>query len=1344
MSDELNTGVSIEFLLRQIDQALAAKDIEVAEKLLTDVKGRVQPGAPDHPNVQRQERDLQALRNERVASLEDAIRRLLTQERVACDDLEKEIDHLQRLMPAHMSLNAWRSTLARERLKQRSQLQLDALAAELARMWQDAEEAQQKGLKGQELIVLYEHALERATSEAGNIDLPAAKALSAQARDRYEQVRKIHGVFQTRQIGDQYEALLQDLRQMDPSAHVLISEDLMRVRETQKYIVVADAIKIVERQARDYAASKANEYRDRARKYLAEHSPRAADDELRKALELFVLDEEERQRTVLLRSKEVKHDFEARETAERKLYDAQVQGDPEQAWSFYVAAREADPYTPGIDQVRKSVIDRTKTYLDDRLGKAQQKLQEGDSPDFEGVIRVATDVRRLAGQDVEFKAQLDQAEALLIEAEAWKRLDGEIKAAISDAEMKKETQPRIAYEGLLARMTGWGARAKRFKALSDTIAALEARVNVSDLIARATQALQDTAIATGQEALRACDVAIKENQPRRSEVSAVRRRLDLHLKYLQGAMLLRNLTRTSADEQSGLKLLQEVIDNKGDDLKDAQDLASTVKRDRKAEEEAAAALATGVRRLKEGRFEDAYTLLKPYAPRDEFAEPLEQATAAWEAQLLTQTRNALAAPRIDEAQATQWVSALEKLGSEQAGELRARVIGRGRAQRARDLELLPNKKWADILAAWDEAVTAEPTNTDYQAARQNADKQKAYNELNPVSLEIQVAQLDELVERYPADLEVRLRLIDTLVKHIGALRKLNEIENNVSRAQALIPHAERMASGGDSARKVQVQAQLAEQAKTVQTALEIAQRKNEVEQQLGPDRLLDSWKRAKVQADELLKDYPARRDLVVWSRGVRGEALRGAQERLKEKTTAGADVWDKVHPAAQVLILNEDNVEARQQIEAAYQAVTVLDSKLAALEGDKIGAAYAGDARQSLVNQLADANKLRAKLMVAEQVLMLFGGFFRDPEGLRNQVNALQARNNQLIEQLEQLQRYLTGMEAALLSARSDDSDNTWYPVNEQRNLINKLGYGRHRAVLVMDEVKRQVQEKQRYLRELRGKIAQAILAGHTSEALQLAELMRRPGDPMADPNDEYAEQSRFRVQEPYTRRSLTHLDDIVALLEAQLEQVAQLKAWLPVAPEAASGGAQSSPVSFRVNRPLVRWAQVAPGVDEAKHKGTFDAARRLIEGALNDEPGANDAPGGKLGDAWALDPVIDWLSRPVVAESALNSAEARRLWEHGRQLFKELQADRDAALLQRGEVDRLENQWQDAWGRFMGAVSVVDFELSRSWFEKLRHGWKAELALLKQTARVEYINCEKLCPDHPDLEGYASNPLLG
>ena len=80
--------------------------------------------------------------------------------------------------------------------------------------------------------------------------------------------------------------------------------------------------------------------------------------------------------------------------------------------------------------------------------------------------------------------------------------------------------------------------------------------------------------------------------------------------------------------------------------------------------------------------------------------------------------------------------------------------------------------------------------------------------------------------------------------------------------------------------------------------------------------------------------------------------------------------------------------------------------------------------------------------------------------------------------------------------------------------------------------------------------------------------------------------------------------------------------------------------------------------------------------------------------------------------------------------------------------MDRLENQWQDAYQRFTGAVGVVDFELDRGFIERLlrllRPGRKAEMALLKQTARMEFNSCMKLCPEHPDLVGWASNPKLG
>lgn len=1332
----------IEFLLRQIDQALTEQDIETAKRLLANATTRVQPGAPEYSTVARQERELQAIRDASIVSHENTIRNLFTQVPIFYDKIEREIEIVQQLQPEHGSLETWRNRLVQDRREKRSASQIEVMASELDRRWQEAEEAEKAGLIARPLIALYEQVRDYAQREASNIGHPRAEALLHRAERRLMEVRLRHYDHPSKVQAGQFRELIETYKQLDPTSEVPVALDYHKFEDTLQTKPAREAVEILLRQARDYAAERAGIYRDNALKQLEEHAPAVADMWLLKALnDLYLLDEEERKKITNLRDTRVKPALENRESASRQLREAETQGDPKKAWELFVSARNVDPYTPNLEDVRQEIVSRVKAYLDVRLRQAQQLLSGSDAPHYETALTIAEEARKLAEQDVEFRVQLDRAQILSVEADTWKRLDSEIKAAISDAEAKKETQPEIAYEGLRARVTGWGERVKRFKALSDTLAALEARVNVNALIARATQALQDTVLETVEEAWRACGIAVEENPPRRHELENARRRLRLHLQYLQASALLNKPNHTSAEEQSGLKLLQEVIDGKGDDLQEAQEFKKTIKTDREKEEKAAADLATGRQRLEQKRYDQAYAHLKPHEDRTEFADLLEQATAAWEAQLLKQLEDALASSRIDEAQARTWVSDLEKLGFKHSSEFRARVNGRAAAQRARDLEKFPNRKWVDILAAWNEAVGAEPTNTEYQAAQQNADKQRAYSEMSALSLEDQIVEMETLIGRYPSDLEARVRLIDTMVQHINALRSLDEVEPRVVRAQALIAQAEQMVNRTETVRKMQ--SHLAEQTKNLQIALDIAHRKSEIEQGLKPSLLLDSWKRAKNQSDELLRIYPGRRELVMWVRNTLSEALRGAQERLKEKTTAGAEVWDKVSPAAQVLILSEDNVEARQQVQAVYEAVTILDTKQTALEKDMSGAAYSGDGQQSLVNHLRDANGLRNKLMLAEQVLMLFGGLVRDVEGLRNQVNGVQARNNQLIERLEQLQRYLTGMEATILSARSDDSDRAWYPFDEQTNLIGALGYDRHRAVLAMVEKKKQVQQKQEYLRRIRENITTAIGNGNTVEALRWAELMRRRGDPMADPADEFAEQSRFRVQEPFTKRMLTHLDDIVDLLKAQRTQIDQLRAWLPLVPETATAQS-SSPASIRVNTPLVRWEQMSPQVDAALRKGAFDAARSRINQALNGEVTPKGVPTGKVGEALALNVAYGRLSEPVIREEDLNSAEARRLWEYGRQLFFEIRSDRDAALVKHGAVDRLENEWQNAWQRFQGAVGVVDFEMQRPRIERWRPGWKAELAELKQTARVEYNHCATLCPDHPDLVGWSTSPMLG
>ena len=313
MSDELNTGISIEFLLRQIDQALAAKDIEAAEKLLADAKGGIQPDAPEHAQLQEKACNLNGLREERVKVLEDAIRRLLTQPPVACEDLEKEIDALQQIQPDHRSLDCWRGQLAQHRKTQREARRMEALQAELTRRWDEAADAAKNGLLGPPLIALYERAWDYAAAEAGDIEHPRAAALLQQAETRLMEVRLDQNDNPTKTQTGNFRELLDLYRSKDPASTVPVGLDYRKVTETLKPMTVIEAIKIIERQARDFAAEKAREYRDEAERQLEAHAPVPADARLRDALDLFGLDEEERNRLLNFQATRVKPALTARD-----------------------------------------------------------------------------------------------------------------------------------------------------------------------------------------------------------------------------------------------------------------------------------------------------------------------------------------------------------------------------------------------------------------------------------------------------------------------------------------------------------------------------------------------------------------------------------------------------------------------------------------------------------------------------------------------------------------------------------------------------------------------------------------------------------------------------------------------------------------------------------------------------------------------------------------------------------------------------------------------------------------------------------------------------------------------
>ena len=187
------------------------------------------------------------------------------------------------------------------------------------------------------------------------------------------------------------------LRELEPEKRVLILVDFGQGLEYEDYLPASEAVRVVERQARDYAAQKAAEYRDKAQTSLEDHDPEAAEREIFKAFELFSLDEEESARCRLLQEAKIKPAVERRARA-KALLEAQKTGELREAWQRLAEAEKQDSFTPGLDQLRSELIQRTSVYADMLLTNVGDLLKQ---------------VRQLAAYDVALQSLVAKAEAAL-------------------------------------------------------------------------------------------------------------------------------------------------------------------------------------------------------------------------------------------------------------------------------------------------------------------------------------------------------------------------------------------------------------------------------------------------------------------------------------------------------------------------------------------------------------------------------------------------------------------------------------------------------------------------------------------------------------------------------------------------------------------------------------------------------------------------------------------------------------------------------------------------------------------------------------------------------------------
>jgi|GEM_PF-3354155 len=1354
MSESNQDSEFIAQRIADVERAREADDLPRALELLQQLTDLQAPKIADLENLRRRIMSWKASYvNERAEQIQAAFK----SDPIDEDVIRETLYELMGVDPENSSLPAWRSRLARQIDSARMAQVSEEVEAEVERMLAEASEAEGGGRFGLQLLSLYRETYEYAARMESNYPSAKLSNLRSKTRTTLNLARNRHEMASTRQQGDQFSQLLAQLRLLEPSEMVTIALDRQQSQQTMMSILVKDAIGKVEQQASEFAREKSVEYRNAARDSLRGHAPHEAHDRLSEALNLIGLDEEHRTIVTRMLTDEVQPALERRRRSEEELAQAKQAGPTVQAWGLLMGAADEDPYTPGLEAERRSLRPDVKRYLVERLAiidalfTAESPL---DAHIVEGLVKLerATDetdmkrqldsLQKIAGEDADFSEERREAERLMREFASWQTLAREIDKTILAEQEKITTEPQAVYHRMGEWSAGWGARAQRFPNLTAFQSRVGRSADAAAQMARFVGGVTNPELTTARKILEECSAVIEAEDrlsTQRPALEQVQRRLKLHVDYLQGLALLRKTNATPVDRQQGLRLLHTVIDGQGDDQAAAEQMVSSIITDQAEKEKTQQAIALARELLAKNQAEQAYRTLKPVQNYPDAAELFNRIASIWEDAIRVELGKLLNAEELNEQPAKSLIAHLEDVGAEDVHSLKSIVYGRSAAQRARRLMSESSPNWTNVWNVWVEALESDPDNGAYKEGKRNADKRLAFNQVSGSLLD-HLDTLNKLIKEYSGDLEIRRWYVDTYLEYIRSLETHEEIEREANKARSVVGEALQLA---DVLSDKTTETRLRRSEKELNDWIDIAQRSMQIEAQLHPDHMLESWKLAENRAGDLVKEYSKELKVRQWWRKTKANAIEDARNRLTEKQRAGADIWERVHPAAQWLSLEDQAGSAKQTVYEVYTAISTLAESLNGLEKDRIGSDYGGN----IVLQIDAVEQIRRKLILAGQVLASFGGEFQKPDELRKQVADNIQKSVALIDRLTRLKTHVEQARHNAISARANEE--YWHGFKAQWEQIGTLGYGQHISVVALKSQEDTIVKKQQHLRQLRTQLETAVQQEELDEVLRLAELMTgrsshesngtpssnhqdKVADPMADEGDEFGEQARIRVQEPYSKKTISTLRRVIQSVQGQQTQIAQWEDWLPSIP--GKPDRNGNPTDTRYKKRVAQWQNEINGMEQYLNKGDFASARERINVVIK---GNNE---GMYDGVLALRPATQLLSTPPMEEAALLSTAAERLWKHWVQLRAKCRGDLEAAERYQTEIDRRENQWNDCWARFESAATAsmnADGRFVR--FAKAR-----EIRQLKDSARAAYNLCLEVCPDHPDLVGWSDSPALG
>ncbi len=1284
--------------MEQAEKLADALEFEAAFTALNKAKSYAFNNDTLLDDIQLRSKTLNNARRHYIKQLEEEAADMFNQEPF---DRQKAREVLQTLHQYdgqnEIAQSLWEELQAKEAAERERRL-VREIQKVLEEIWQQGHQLEQAG-DGPATLAKYEQGTIEASKKAGDapevIPLQRLKLTAVEkhnlAKEKWEKTLQL--VLESK--GAELVEHFQTLKTRD-------AEEAPFFDENSKFVGNLPIDECLDR-ARDlvghFAQQQVADYLFRARGLLAE-SPGAAYEIIQEGIEATSASETARNILEQELKENIQPALERREEAVALLDTALSKENPIESWVTLDQVEQTDQYTPGLVDARRQLATTIEQNLAHLLEKGRQfqDLEEFEIAQtrFREAIDISQTIAAYSETLQSLFAQVQKAQDQCLQLEQEVKTFEKQLAEIADL---SQADPEQANEDLATLRTKEVSEQAQVK-----IERLQDQINFRLGVDRSYFSLEQKMLsATDPIDLISTEEGAKQaclDYPDEARFPRLVKRIVARRSYLKGSVLCQD------PEQyvEAMDLLQEVVDLKGDDEAEAQQLLDKIATNEQQEADIAIAIEEVTHALDANDPRSAFLLLQPYryaaSPQaTRVRELISMATTRWRLDIEAQLDALVTAQEFILPKVEFLIRELERAQSPHVGEWRVKALAPAYANAALDLQELG--RWDEAVPLWEEAFRLAPKVPHIVEGRRNVYQHTALVRAQTTTDPAEKEQiLKELNRSHSKDSTIKRHLVAFYYNQ----KRFAEARLALSQAKLLLEHT------GSSTAEVDIEA-LHRMEMRVQEAEKIETQKSAILSQLKGKSTIDDLKEAQLAFNTLLESVPEQATrLQSWWDKLSEVIINDLKKRVAEIADKGGTTWERMGLLSKILVLRTDPQTQDQALRILNLGRDQLLSDLKLVVENPEGVGY-GEATEALDKHLSAVKMVGKRIdklkQLEDNLIELEIEVASHKFDLNDVLYKLDLTNEKLHFTQEKRRKINNHIVVALVTG-------IWDKANDSMQELELKGWGQHRGVLALaeeiDKAKRKRLNVETAIKQLEAAVAK--------EDFKLAQ------DRLAyilneDPTDETQLQASLEVTDPYTKDKFKDCQEMQDVITQKLVIVEKLSDW-------EAQGQQS------INWPIVR-TKISRFADQGNFKSALEMALAAI--------GQNDGHSMfQQNNIWSLKHLKQHLETFPLESVELNSLYAHSVFDKVDQKSQVLTKQIDECTLLVEDLQQKETDFKQILNRLMPLLQRLKKRQAR--FSSIFVS--SEIKEIRQQVLELVEHGREICPVYPGFADFDETIISG